>query len=206
MVFMNIQDGRSKLRSLVDALTDCDRRRLYYLSVATCYCNVKAVRELIEAVGQQLKVKEVFLYLDRRTALSIGHAELEELANDYREVVSIYTNRTGRLFHTKGYCLAAYSGEELVEGRLAIGSANLTKSGLTTSNGNIESIAVHSDLSTINGFLDFFDDEENLITLNELSEFLPEDTTDFQYAVLKCGLFSHKWSAKLAEYFPCGFN
>ena len=203
---MNSHDGLSKLRSLVGALTDCDRRRSYYLSVATCYCSVKAVGEFIDAVRKQLRVKGIYLYLDRRTAISIGHEELKQLENDYREVLSIYAIKAGRLFHTKGYCLAAYDGEELVEGRLAIGSANLTNPGLTKSNGNIESITVHSDLSTIREFLEFFDDEENLIALDNLSKFGKKDTTDFQYALLQCGLFSHKWSALLAAYCSVRFQ
>ena len=203
---MNSHDGLSKLQSLVSALTDCDGRRSYYLSVATCYCSVKAVRKFIDAVGNQLTVKGIYLYLDRRTAISIGHAELKQLENDYRDVLSVYAIKTGRLFHTKGYCLAAYSREGLVEGRVAIGSANLTNPGLTKSNGNIESITVHSDLSTISEFLEFFDDEENLIALDSLDKFLKEDTTDFQYALLKCGLFSHKWSAMLASYCSVRFQ
>ena len=45
-----------------------------------------------------------------------------------------------------------------------------------------------------------------MISLDELSEFFPEDTTDFQYALLKCGLFSHKWSAMLAAYCSVRFQ
>lgn len=207
VAFMNASDGGLKLRSLVDALADCDRRRVYDLSVATCYCSVEAVRQFIIEIRRQLRIKYVYLYLDRRAAIAI-EAELRELAKDFRDVLWIYVIKGGRLFHTKGYCVAAYSDDELVEGRLAIGSANLTNPGLTEAYGNVESLAMHTDLCTITEFLEFFDDEESLITLEQLSESLWEDKdhTDFQYALLKCGLFSHKWSATLSEYCSVRFE
>ena len=200
MAFMNRYDGGSKFQSLVGALAACDRRRSYYLSLATCYCAPKAVGEFIDAIRAELNITEVFLYLDRRTAIAIGHAQLAKLEEDYSDVLSIYAVKARRLFHTKGYCLAAYADDDIVHGRLAIGSANLTGGGLTESHGNVESLAIHSDIPTIRGFLSFFDNEDNLITLERLTEFSPDDTTDFQYAVLTTGLFSHKWSAALASY------
>ena len=206
MAFMNCRDGQTKLQSIVRALTGCDRRRRYYLSIATCYCTPQTVRDFIEAIRPKVKLNEIYLYVDRRTAISIGQTELSDLENAYPEFLSIYAVRAGRLFHTKGYCLAAYAGDELVHGRLAIGSANLTGAGLTEIHGNVESLAVHSDTATINRFLGFFNKEENLIDLDKLTDFFPDDTTDFYYALLNCGLFSHKWSATLAAYFSARFR
>ena len=206
MAFMNCRDGQAKLQSVVHALTSCDRRRSYYLSIATCYCTPQAVRDFVEAVQAEVNLVEMYLYVDRRTAISIGQEELADLENAYPGLLSVYAVRAGRLFHTKGYCLAAYADDELVHGRLAIGSANMTNAGLTEPHGNVESLAVHSDIATINGFLEFFDNEENLIGLDKLNDFLPDDTTDFQYALLNCGLFSHKWSVTLAAYFSARFR
>ena len=206
MSFMNCRDGRIKLQSVVRTLTDCDRRRSYYLSVATCYCTPQAVCEFIEAIRAKVNSVGIFLYVDRRTAISIGQTELSELENAYPDLLSVYAVKAGRLFHTKGYCLAAYADDEPVHGRLAIGSANPTNAGLTEGHGNIESLAIHSDIATINGFLEFFDNEENLIDLDELTDFSPDDTTDFQYALLTCGLFSHKWAATLPAYFAVRFR
>ena len=206
MAFMNCRDGQTKLQSVVHALTGCDRRRSYYLSVATCYCTPQAVCEFIEAIRAAVDLVYIYLYVDRKTAISIGQEQLFDLENAYPDLLSVYAVKAGRLFHTKGYCLAAYANEELVHGRLAIGSANLTNAGLTETHGNVESLAIHSDLVTINGFLKFFDNEENLLTIDELTDFSPDDTTDFQYALLTYGLFSHKWSATLAAYFSVRFR
>ena len=201
MTFMNCCDGQAKLQSIVHALTDCDRRRAYYLSVATCYCTPQAVREFIEAIRAEVKLVEMYLYMDRRTAIYIGQTQLSDLADAYPDLLSIYAVRARRLFHTKGYCLAAYDKEdEVIHGRLAIGSANLTKAGLTETHGNVESLEIHSDIAKINEFLEFFDNEDNLITLDNLADFSTDDITDFQYALLTYGLFSHKWSATLSAY------
>ena len=123
MAFMNRYDSESKFEPLLDALTDCDRRRRYSLALATCYCNPNAVRRFIDAIQSRLNIFEIFLYLDRKDAVSIGHSELSALEEDYSELLSIFCINAGRLFHTKGYCLAAYTEGELTHGRLAIGSA-----------------------------------------------------------------------------------
>ena len=207
MVFMNCRDGEAKLQSVVDALTDCDRGRSYYLSVATCYCTPQAVHEFIEAIQARVNLAEIYLYVDRRTAISIGQEVLSDLQNTYPDLLYVYAVRTGRLFHTKGYCLAAYDGDDLVDdSRLAIGSANLTCAGLTEVHGNIESLAIHTDIETIEGFLNFFDNEDSLITPDELTDFSMDDTTDFQYALLTSGWFSHKLSATLATYFSVRYH
>ena len=203
---MNCRDGPAKIQSVVHALTSCDRRRSYYLSIASCYCTPQAVRDFVEAIQAEVNLRKIYLYVDRRTAISIGQEELADLENAYPDLLSVYAVRAGRLFHTKGYCLAAYADDDLVHGRLAIGSANMTNAGLTETHGNVESLAVHSDITTISEFLEFFDDQGNLIDLDNLTDFLPDDTTDFQYALLTGGWFSHKWSATLAAYLSARFR
>ena len=210
MTFMNQCDGEAKLQLLVDALAACDGRRSYNLSLATCYCSPTAVVRFIYAISGKLKIAEIYLYLDRRTAIAIGQAELTALEAAYPEVLSIFSINAGRLFHTKGYCLAAYGDDDvIVDGRLAIGSANMTNSGLISEHGNIESITVHSDVHMIRGFLEFFDDEHNLIPLENLTVFSRDDANDFQdfkYAMLKLGLFSHKWLGRLGSYFSVRYH
>ena len=164
------------------------------------------MRKLIDAIRAELRIAKTYLYLDRRTAISIGRKDLTAIEKNYSGDLSIYAVKTGRLFHTKGYCLAAYDGDDLVHGRLAIGSANLTSPGLIDARGNIESLAIHSDMATIGEFLEFFEDEDNLIPLQGLTDFSQHDATDFQYALLTSGWFSHKWSATLAAYFSVRYH
>ena len=205
MAFINQSDGARKMSSLVDSLTAVDRRRRYRLSVATCYCNTEALRTFIDAILSRLSISHIFLYLDRKDAIKIGSDELHLLRKNYGGILSIFAVKSGRLFHTKGYCLAAHQAGNLVEGRLAIGSANLTNSGLVNPNGNIESILIRPELPLIAQFLNFFKDENLLIPLEKLTKFSIHDSTEdiaaFQYALLTSGVFSHKWSATLSKYF-----
>ena len=204
MAFVNQSDGARKMNSLVETLTAVDRRRLYYLSIATCYCNPKALRDFIDTILGRLKIAQIYLYLDRREAIRIGHAELNALKRAYPDLLCIYAVRAARLFHTKGYCLAAYDGDELDAGRLALGSANLTNPGLINTDGNIESVAIRSDIHFIAEFLDFFERDNILVDLDELTKFAPDDSADdladFQYALLTSGKFSHKWSVTLTKF------
>ena len=210
VAFINQSDGARKMSSLVDALTAVDHRRLYYLSIATCYCSPNALRAFIDAILGRLKIAHIYLYLDRRNAIDIGHAELNALKRAYPGLLCIYAVRAARLFHTKGYCLAAYDDDDLVEGRLAIGSANLTNPGLINTDGNIESVVIHTNDHLIADFLDFFERDNLLIDLDELTKFAPDDSTDdlvdFQYALLTSGVFSHKWSATLSKYFSVRYQ
>lgn len=210
MAFINQSDGAHKMRSLVHALTAVDRRRLYSLSIATCYCNPKALRAFIDAILGHLRISKISVYLDRKDALRIGCDELWSLQEDYGVILSISAVRAGRLFHTKGYCLARCDGDNLIEGRLAIGSANLTNPGLISSNGNIESIWICTETPLIAQFLDFFKDKSLLIPLDELTAFSLDDSTDalvdFQYALLTLGVFSHKWSTTLNKYFSVRYQ
>ena len=207
MIFMNRCEGTTKFQSLLQALTSCDRRRSYVLSVATCYCTPSALRQFIDSIRAEVNLVAIHVYLDRRTALSIDHADLTNIRINCPEPLSIFAVRAGRLFHTKGYCLAAYSGDKLVHGRLALGSANMTTPGLTEANGNIESLAIHSDVGTISEFLRFFGDRDNLVALEELNDFSSDaNTTNFQYALLKSGLFSHKWSDTLSSHFSVRYR
>ena len=210
MAFINQSDGARKMSSLVDSLTAVDRRRPYRLSVATCYCNTQALRTFIDAIACRIRISGISLYLDRKDAIKIGYDELHLLREDYGAILSIFAVRSGRLFHTKGYCLAAYKDEQLVEARLAIGSSNLTNSGLIDPNGNIESIVIRPELPLISQFLDFFKDESLLIPLDELTVFSSDDSAndlaDFQYALLTLGNFSHKWSVSLTKYLSVQYH
>ena len=77
---------------------------------------------------------------------------------------------------------------------------------MTGEHGNVESLAIHSDMATIGEFLEFFEVEDNWIELEDLTDFSSHDDTDFQYALLTSGWFSHKWSATLTPYFSVRYH
>ena len=208
MAFLNTSNGVHKIRSLVDALAQCDRRRRYYLSLVTCYCNPVAFQTIIDSILERdLNIAAIYLYIDRRNAISIGVETLRTLEHANPDLLSIYAVKGSRLFHTKGYCLAAYDASGYVaRGTLALGSANLTRSGLTSQAGNTESLVVITDASAIEDFLSYFEDENNLLTLDQLNSYTSNDEIDFRYALLKLGMFSHKWSANIVTYFSVRYD
>lgn len=208
MVFLNA--NKNKFHRLIESLSDCDKRRRYSLTIATCYCNIDVVRELIVSLQKKLELFEVWLYIDRRQAISIGTEALQELETSFPDLLTIYAIRTSYLFHTKGFCITAYSkSDELLCGRLVIGSANVTEAGLKKDNGNNESLVIDSNIHTISEFLDFFNRSENLICLDKLTEFETDNDAeeiDFRYSLLKSGIFSHKWNATLTQYFSVKYG
>lgn len=202
--------NENKFQRLVESLSECDKRRTYSLTIATCYCNIDVVKKLIKSLQKKIELYEVWLYIDRRTAISIGTEALQELEASFPDLLSIYAIRTSYLYHTKGFCTAAYSNsDELVCGRLAIGSANVTEAGLTRDFGNNECLVIDSNIHTISEFLDFFERPENLICLDELNKFDKpgdDDETDFRYSLLMSGIFSHRWNATLTRYFSVRYD
>lgn len=202
MSFFNEQTRTQKFFPLVGDLTNCDRDRKYQLYIATCYCTVDSVKEIIREIDSRLKLTEMYLFIDRRTALSIGYSKLVQLQGDFNYRLSIQAVRSERLFHTKAYCVVSYTENtrEVHSGRIAIGSANLTDPGLTSTSGNTESLVTLSDQRTIKRFLDSFRHKEKLLGLNRLTDFSEDCAIDFMYAVLISGLFSHKWGSNLSTF------
>ena len=94
----------------------------------------------------------------------------------------------------------------LVDGCLAIGSANLTKAGLIGDGGNVESLLVTDDLDDIERFLNYF--EENYIDLEDLEYFGPGEikSQHFKFALIQKGLFTHEWSGDLKSYFAVRYD
>ena len=117
MAFINQSDGARKMISLVDDLPAVGHRRLCYLSIATRYCSPKPLRSFIDVTRGQLRN----LHLDPRIAIAVDHAELDGLKRVYPALLCVYAVRARWFYHTKGYCLATYDGDDLAEGRLVVG-------------------------------------------------------------------------------------
>ena len=209
MSFLNCSDGNQKLKGLVSSFSKCDKRRRYYFSLATCFFSEPAARKFLDSVlAAGLRPEEIHIYIDRRSALSIGREALTRLEKDYDgECLRVFSVSGNQLFHTKGYCISAYDDDDnLVEGCLAIGSANLTKAGLIGDNGNVESLLVTDDLDEIGRFVNYF--EENYIELEDLEHFGPSEVNSehFKLALIKKGLFTHEWSGDLKSYFAARYD
>ena len=206
MSFFNLSNN--KLQYLVRELYDVDKRKRYSLHIATCYFSVKSAFSLLNSIlHSNINITKVTIYIDRKEAIRCGVSQLYDFAKEYSNVreTNIYAVRSETLFHTKGYCLLSdqYSSHApIYEGKLTIGSANLSGSGLTDESGNIESMLCTTDENELRKFTSFFLDETNLISIDKLMVFdLDDDLQCFKYAVLLSGWFSHKWTNNLDRYF-----
>ncbi len=201
MVFFN--KSRDKQSALLDAFGRCDKRRKYHLYLASCYFTERSARVLINTIREQFHIINVEIWLDRKTALAEGPGKLDNFAR--KQHVEIFVANTTRLFHTKGYCLVSWDEHnDVVDGCVAIGSANLTGAGITSANGNIESILASYDLNDIQAF---YESKENgqWISPKECEEFDKEDD-NFIFALLNEGQFCHKWSDSLSQYLAIKYD
>ena len=202
MAFFNKNKGKQS--ALLDAFSQCDKRRKYYLYLASCYFNCDAAIALSKELKKQhFKIIGTEIWLDRSEALSIGKERLQKLEGENQLTVYITKNTT--LFHTKGYCLACYDeNDNIVSGCLALGSPNLTKAGIGAVSGNIESLLTTTNINDIQAFLES-SDELKWITTDDLDTYTKEDI-NFILALLKEGQFCHKWSDSLNQYLAVRYD
>ena len=207
MVFLNEQNGKIKLRSLVDRLSSAvDRRRKYYLVLATGYFSKKAADRLIKKL-KKLKIQEIELYLPRSIAVQ-EEDELDAMIAKHRNFC-VYPVR-GNFFHTKAYCLVSYDDwnsddPQVTGGCLAIGSANLTGNGMTSKSGNIESLVVSDDLQQIEEFINSLSNI-NWMKFEDLHKYEDNDKHDFRYGILSQGKFAYKYDTDLNDYLAIKYN
>ena len=201
MSFINA--NTRKLNLLVEKLVMVDKRQTFDLIIGSCYFKIDACLDLIRVVKRRVKLKGVYIYIDRRTAIQIGTVNLRELRSNSSVLIKIHAIQSGSLFHTKGYCLVPSSKEvQYSKGRLVIGSANLTGAGLIKQQSNIESAIATSDEEDIRNFVKFFEDERNLISIEDILKFDNDgDLVYLKYATLLMGWFSRKWTGNLNRFF-----
>ena len=201
MVFLNEQDGNMKLNSLVEKLSSVDRRRRYHLVLATGYFSQEAADQLIDGLKKKLNIQGIELYLPR----SIAGSKKDELDAmiEVRENLFVYPVR-GNFFHTKAYCLSSYDdwnseNASVKGGCLAVGSANLTGSGLVATNGNVESLVFSEDLSLIEEFLGSLSNI-NWMEFEDLHKYEDNDKHDFRHYLLFQGKFAYKYTTNMNDY------
>jgi len=203
---ININKGKKP--KIVKLLTKgADKRFSHTLYLSSCYFSVDAAEKLIRDLQAQVNIKNVEIYIDRKTAINTGKQPLEDLClNQKLPETSIFAVESTRLFHTKAYALISYAKDDSInKGSLVIGSANLTGAGLTDSSGNIESILDTQDTETLNEFITQLS-KLNTIELDDLEAFNTQDSYNFKYALLSEGAFIHKWLDDLGRYLSTQYH
>ncbi len=201
---MNQFNIKSRKKSnLIELLsTNIDKRRKYYIFLTTCYFSPDSAKAVINDLSKLLKIAEIYIYIDRKTAIAIGKEKLKTFVNscgsDFN--IELYAVDSHNLFHSKAYAAISYDDDNQINcGSLVIGSANLTGNGVTSRNGNIESLLETQEIDHLISFTRQLDSLKTL-SIDDIDSFNEADNFNFKYALLQEGFFVHKWSDNLAQY------
>lgn len=191
-----------KLNKLVELLSKGnDKRYLHSLYLASCYFSADSASTLIKDISKLVRLQAVYIYIDRKTACTIGKDGLYAFIEKHAGYgLELYTVDANTLFHSKAYALISFDKESNINrGSLVIGSSNLTGAGLTDKSGNIECML---DSHNIDLLLEFLEQIKKLKTIpvDEIDNFRNADSLNFKYALLLEGNFIHKWMDNLGQY------
>lgn len=198
-----------KLDRLIDLLlSNIDRRLKYDLYIASCYFNIDSAAVLLKLiVKHQLKVKisSVNLYINRSEAVLIDQEYFDGFIEQFEGFsLKILIIDEPNFFHSKLYCLT--SSDYI--GNIVVGSANLTKRGLTDKSGNTESLIATQDSKTIKAFVKSLD-KLRVIELDQVRNFQSRTgvgLNSFKYGLLNRGYFVHKWTDNLTRILSVRYN
>lgn len=204
---LHIKNGkRSALREL---LLKTDRRRLHHLYLSSCYFTPASASRLIKELADEIKLTDVAVYIDRKTANFHGKEKLEQFCRSTNYEVNLFAVNSSNLFHSKAYALISYDEAGNIScGSLVLGSANLTGNGLNDdSRGNVECLLDTQDIEDLDEFISQLESlDPDITNLDEIENFKSSDSFAFKYALLQCGEFVHKWTDNLAQYFAIKYR
>ena len=203
-----INTNKSKLKTIVELISkNLDKNPWYTIYLTSCYFSSEAAIILINKLNNEVKIKEIKIYIDHRTAIANGKQELERVILSFKEIkITILAIETNSLFHSKGYAAISHATNDQIKmGCLVVGSSNLTGAGLTKSSGNIESLLETQDIELINQFENQL---KNLRTLeiSEIGKFHDPNSISFKYALIQEGMFIHKWADDLNRHLSIQYH
>ena len=205
-IYLNVSE--EKKESLLNALSTIDKRKLYNFYLLSCYFNPKSLIDVVSGVREFAKLNKVYIYIDKREAIAAGYDLNKKISDLFKNEhanldFEVRVVDSDALFHTKAYALIACDDDN--HGSLVIGSANLTKSGLTNKTGNIETIIPSSDRSIISGFIKNISSLQ-FLDLSEINNFTKSSSIAFKLALLCQGYFVHKWSDTIKQQFAVPYS
>lgn len=191
-----------------------DRRYKYSLYLISCYFDIDSALELIKHTLSTNNINEIHIYIDRNESYRIGYDNLKVFLKRVRQSISM--RRCGcdvklfavkgnpGIFHSKIFALINYNQNlEINNGKIILGSANLTRMGLMADNGNIETTYTTTRKSDLRSFVSSLAQlEQRKVAIEDLYQFdidSDEEAYDWQYALLNSGFFIHKWSDSLSN-------
>lgn len=196
---IHIRAGKSK--RLIEMLNRVDKRRSYTFYLSSCYFSEQAAKKIIKEIQQTIRLVQVIIYIDRKTAIEKGSKSLKAFCESFKDIeVSILAVETSGLFHSKSYALISFDeDDEIINGSIILGSANLTGAGLTSRSGNIECLIDSQDIDLLIEHMEQLG-KLKTISIEEINIFSRKEEFSFKYALLQSGRFLHKWNENLGQY------
>lgn len=196
----------NKENYLVDILCkvksqECD------LTILSCYIHPDSILSLIDRIREYKTLQTIRILCDRKESSKI--LSFEHYKKIQENNISIYVINTGKLFHPKAFCLSNLENEN---GILCISSANLTKNGITETEGNTEIFIESDNIDSIKLFLQdvstLLENKKNKDVFQKAIDFSESksDRANFIYALLKLGSFCHKWKESMSDQFKITYN
>lgn len=202
--------ARSAVSLLVDALRELPmpRKRQHAVHILSCYVRPAAIKSLLEAVADQIRVTEVRILFDYSEVFAQGPMKLQK---EFQEAAARLRHRhgitlewrpirpaSGALVHAKAYGVAELNSQRTVEaGCLLFGSANATHRGLGLSHSNVELGSIATSRLEVERFFRLFQTLWEQETVSMDADLLKDQEELFRFALLSHGCFLSKWSGNL---------
>jgi hypothetical protein len=191
---MLISNDITKQKYLIDSLTkDINKGKIFSLYLVSCYFTLISASYLIyELQKLSVTLSDVWIFIDRKQSISIGKQELIKWQNEWQTITEPYQLKinfriidSDELFHVKAYYLVENESQALTPySRLVIGSANLTKNGITSNYGNIELLSYIPDSNLHKEFYKQLEAISNHFTiqLSEVDDFSKDNIRNLYYS------------------------
>lgn len=197
---------RDALLTDVEALDKRQQRR-HELWILSCYVDLKAVQTLVRELAERVRLVEVYLAFDYSEVYRYGPRKLNRQLGDLRqsctkqgiELDCCFLAAPSGLVHAKGYAVFQRVEEEIADGVLLLGSANLTSPGFMDGR-NVELGTLTRQITHLRSFEQTFDALWEDLGKDEIDDsVLARDRDLFNFALLSSGVFLHQWDGNLRQ-------
>ncbi len=203
------QHGTAPRDWLLTEVEDLDKRqqRRHELWILSCYVDLKAVRSIIRDLSERVRLVEVYLAFDYSEVYRYGPRKLNRELGALRQSCTKqeidfdvrFLAAPSGLVHAKGFAVLQRVDEEVVDGVLLLGSANLTLPGFMDGR-NVELGALTRQVKQLRSFEQTFSALWDDLGAEKVDDaVLARDRDLFKFALLSSGVFLHKWDGNLRQ-------
>lgn len=190
----------------VDSLDKRQQRR-HELWILSCYVDLKAVQALVRDLAERVRLVEVYLAFDYSEVYRYGPSNLNKELGYLKQSCTkrdiefdcCFLTVPSGLVHAKGYAVFQRVEEEIADGVLLLGSANLTSPGFMDGR-NVELGTLTRQITHLRSFERTFDALWEELGKDKIDDaVLARDSDLFKFALLSSGVFLHQWDGNLRQ-------